>query len=118
MTKRRIYMDHAATTYVKPAVLEAMLPFFTENFGNASSIHTRGQAARSAIDRARDQVAAAINALRRDLLHRRRLRVGQYGLKGVAESYAKRAITSSPPKSSTTRSCTPANGWRKTGASR
>ncbi len=91
MTKRRIYMDHAATTYVKPAVLEAMLPFFTENFGNASSIHTRGQAARSAIDRARDQVAAAINALPAEIYFTGGgSESDNMALKGVAESYAKK----------------------------
>ena len=54
---RRIYLDHAATTPVDPAVVEAMLPYLTEKFGNASSIHFFGQEARTALDRARHQVA-------------------------------------------------------------
>lgn len=58
----RIYMDNAATTAVSPAVLEAMLPYFTECFGNPSSIHSTGRDARKAVDAARRQVAAAINA--------------------------------------------------------
>lgn len=59
---REIYMDHSATTPVDAAVFEAMTPYLTYNYGNPSSIHTRGQAARKAVDQARDQVAALINA--------------------------------------------------------
>ncbi len=58
---RRIYMDANATTPVLPEVFEAMRPFFTENFGNASSIHQQGQHARAAVDRAREQVARLLN---------------------------------------------------------
>jgi cysteine desulfurase len=58
----RIYLDHNATTPVEPAVLDAMLPFFSSEFGNASSIHTFGQRARAAVEMAREQVAALINA--------------------------------------------------------
>src|SRR5207247_1618128 len=50
---RRIYVDHGATTPTDPRVVEAMLPFFTEQFGNASSIHQFGQKARAAVDRSR-----------------------------------------------------------------
>jgi cysteine desulfurase len=53
----RIYMDANATTPVLPEVLEAMRPFWTESFGNASSIHQRGQHARAAVDGARETVA-------------------------------------------------------------
>lgn len=59
---RRVYLDNSATTPVDPRVVEAMLPFLTEKFGNASSIHTFGQEARGAVDRARHQVAAMLNA--------------------------------------------------------
>ena len=58
----RIYLDCNATTPVDPAVLEAMLPFFCGEFGNAASIHTTGQKARSAVETAREQVAALISA--------------------------------------------------------
>lgn len=57
-----IYLDHNATTPVLPEVLEAMLPYFTERFGNPSSQHPYGRAAREAVDRARSEVAAAIEA--------------------------------------------------------
>ncbi len=58
----RIYLDYNATTPVDPAVLDAMLPYFAENFGNASSIHSPGQRARGAVDGARASVAAFLGA--------------------------------------------------------
>ncbi len=58
----RIYLDYNATTPVDPAVLDAMLPYFAETFGNASSIHSPGQRARSAVDSARASVAALLGA--------------------------------------------------------
>ncbi|HEX9200670.1 MAG TPA: cysteine desulfurase family protein [Acidobacteriaceae bacterium] len=58
---RRIYMDANATTPVLPEVVDAMRPFWSEQFGNASSIHQRGQQARAAVDRARESVAALLN---------------------------------------------------------
>src|SRR5215831_17545290 len=59
---REIYLDHAATTPVAPEVLAAMQPFFGERFGNPSSVHRRGEAARDAIADARAGVAALIGA--------------------------------------------------------
>jgi len=56
-----IYMDNNATTPVRPAVLEAMLPFYKEHFGNPSSVHWAGRAVKGAIETAREQVAALIN---------------------------------------------------------
>jgi cysteine desulfurase len=56
-----IYADNSATTKVRPEVVEAMLPFLTENWGNASSIHSLGRTARDAVDRAREQVAHLVN---------------------------------------------------------
>jgi cysteine desulfurase len=57
-----VYLDYNATTPVAPAVLEAMLPFLGENFGNAGSVHSAGQRARAAVDAARESVAALIGA--------------------------------------------------------
>ncbi|MDO5713718.1 MAG: cysteine desulfurase NifS [Tissierellia bacterium] len=57
-----IYMDNAATTAVKPEVLEVMLPYYTQAYGNPSSIYTLGQNAKEAIDAAREKVAKALNA--------------------------------------------------------
>jgi cysteine desulfurase len=59
---RRVYLDNNATTPVLPEVLEAMSPFYLEQFGNASSIHHYGQHARGAVEKARAAVAALLNA--------------------------------------------------------
>ncbi len=61
MTKR-IYVDNAATTALAPEVLDAMMPYLTENYGNPSSIYAEGRASKTAIEKAREQVAAAIGA--------------------------------------------------------
>jgi cysteine desulfurase len=55
-------MDHSATTPVDPRVFEAMKPYYTCEFGNASSVHRKGQAARKAVETGREQIAALINA--------------------------------------------------------
>ena len=62
-----IYFDHAATTAVKPEVLEAMLPYFSQQYGNPSSIYTLGQQSHAAIDTARQQVAAALGCTPREI---------------------------------------------------
>src|SRR5205085_9341262 len=59
---RRVYLDNSATTPIDPRVLEAMLPFLREDFGNASSIHYFGQRAKAAVDKARHQAASLINS--------------------------------------------------------
>jgi cysteine desulfurase len=58
----RVYLDYNATTPVDPQVLDAMLPYFSADFANASSIHTPGQRARAAVETAREQVAVLIGA--------------------------------------------------------
>ena len=67
MNERRIYMDNAATTATRPEVLEAMLPYFTQHYGNPSSIHAFGRDARRALENARKQVAAALNCEPREV---------------------------------------------------
>ena len=57
-----IYLDHAATTPVRPEVLEAMLPFYGARFGNPSSTHRWGRDARTALDEAREKVASCLGA--------------------------------------------------------
>ena len=59
---RRVYLDHSATTPVRPEVLSAMLPYFAEISGNASSLHQPGQQAKKALEDARDTVARALGA--------------------------------------------------------
>jgi cysteine desulfurase len=64
----RVYLDFNATTPVEPAVLDAMLPYFSAEFGNAASIHTVGQRARAAVETARDQVAALLGARSQEIV--------------------------------------------------
>ena len=59
---KEYYLDHAATTYVKPEVLDAMLPFFGDNFANPSSMYKIAKDSRVAVEYARKQVADAIGA--------------------------------------------------------
>lgn len=59
---RQVYLDYSATTPVKKEVLDVMLPYFTEKFGNPSSLYTPGLEAKKAVQHAREQVAALINA--------------------------------------------------------
>lgn len=63
-----IYLDHAATTAVRPEVLEAMRPLLTERFGNPSSVHSWGREARMLLENAREQVAGALGAQRREIV--------------------------------------------------
>lgn len=66
MNKLR-YFDHAATTYTKEEVVKAMLPYFTLNFGNASSVYSIGRKSRKAVEEARDKVANAIGANNKEI---------------------------------------------------
>jgi cysteine desulfurase len=65
--KKRVYLDYSATTPVKQEVLEKMLPYFTEHYGNPSSLYTIGQESKEAVARARDQVASLIGAEAREI---------------------------------------------------
>lgn len=64
--KRRIYMDYAAACPVDPRVLEAMLPYFSERFGNPSSLHSSGREPKKALEEARARVASLFNAKRNE----------------------------------------------------
>ncbi|MEN3038663.1 MAG: cysteine desulfurase family protein [Candidatus Kryptonium sp.] len=65
---RKVYLDHSATTPVDPAVIEAMLPYFAEIFGNPSSVHQFGREAKVAIEEAREEIAEFINAERSEII--------------------------------------------------
>ena len=60
--KRDVYLDNAATTKMRPEVLEAMIPYLTENYGNASAVYEKGRRANAAVENAREQVAKLIGA--------------------------------------------------------
>ena len=66
--KGTVYMDHAGTTALDLKVLEAMIPYFNERFGNPSSLHTVGQEARYALDEARERVAGVLNCRPREVV--------------------------------------------------
>ena len=68
MAPESIYLDHAATTPADPRAVEAMLPYFTEKFGNPSSIYRLGRASLDALDEARETVAAIIGARRKEIV--------------------------------------------------
>ena len=63
-----IYLDHAATTPLRDEVLDAMLPYLTEHFGNASSLHATGRRARQGLDEARERIAAILGAKPREIV--------------------------------------------------
>lgn len=67
-TQNHIYFDHAGTTPMDEPVLQAMLPYFTRLYGNASSVHTVGQEARYALDAARERVAKVLNCRNREIV--------------------------------------------------
>ena len=99
MSERSIYFDHSATTPVRPEVLEAMLPYFTEKYGNASSIYKIARESRAAVDQARDSVAAAIGANPREIFFTSGgTEADNWAIKGLAYANRKRGrhiITSS-----------------------
>jgi cysteine desulfurase len=65
---RHVYLDHAATTAMRPEVRDAMAPYLDERFGNPSSMHRWGRQARNALEEARDRLASAIGAKRREVV--------------------------------------------------
>src|SRR5688572_22962070 len=89
MSLRRVYMDNSATTPVDRRVVEALLPFLTESFGNPSSVHFYGQEARTAVDRARREVAGLIHARPNEIVFLSGgTEANNLAIRGVAELHA------------------------------
>jgi cysteine desulfurase len=86
-----VYLDHSATTPLDPEVLQAMMPYLTEEFGNASSIYGLGQRARQAIDQARDEVAAFYGVAAKEVIFTSGGTEGDnFAFHGIAERNADR----------------------------
>ena len=96
---KRIYLDYAATTPTHPEVVEAMLPYFTDSFGNPASIHAFGQETRGGVESARDKVAALIGARSEEIVFTSGgTEADNFAIKGVAYANQRRGnhiITSS-----------------------
>jgi len=86
---KKIYLDHAATTPTHPEVVAAMLPYFTDAFGNPSSIHSLGQESRAAVEESREQIARLIGAQSEEIIFTSGgTEADNYAIKGV--TYANR----------------------------
>src|SRR5713226_8363062 len=86
-----VYLDHSATTPLDPEVLQAMMPYLTEEFGNASSVYGLGQRARQAIDQARDEVAAFYGVVAKEVIFTSGGTEGDdFAFRGIAERNADR----------------------------
>lgn len=106
---KRIYLDYAATTPMHPEVAKAMQPYFTESFGNPSSIYSYGQEARSAIEEARNGIATFIGAKEEEIVFTSGgTEADNFALKGIAfanESRGNHVITSSIEHHAVIESC-------------
>jgi cysteine desulfurase len=106
--QRTIYMDHAATTFLKPEVLEIMTPYFTEHFGNPSSLYSLARQSKNAIDTARVKTAKALGADPDEIYFTSGgSESDNWAIKGVPTGNG--ATTSSLPRSSTMRYSIPAS---------
>jgi cysteine desulfurase len=118
--ERKVYLDHSATTPVDTGVLEAMLPYLTEKFGNPSSVHYFGQEARAGVDRARRSVAALIGARPNEIIFTsggtEANNLAIRGLCEAAETYGRHIITSQIEHPSVSGACEALEkrGWEVT----
>ena len=99
-----IYLDNAATTKVADSVVDAMLPYFKEYYGNASSIYQLGAKSKEALDESREYIAGTLGAKTNEI----------YFTAGGSELMPRRENTSSHLRSSTMRYCIHASIWKST----
>jgi cysteine desulfurase len=84
----RVYLDNSATTAVLPEVIEAMLPYFASEYGNAQSVHSFGQRAKAAVERARREVAALLNAAPTEMVFvAGGTEADNFAIRGIAETH-------------------------------
>ncbi|HEY6186387.1 MAG TPA: cysteine desulfurase family protein [Pyrinomonadaceae bacterium] len=119
-TLRRVYLDNSATTPVDARVIEVMLPYLREKYGNASSVHFFGQEARAAVDRARREVAALVGARPNEMVFlsggTEANNLAIRGLAEAAEAHGRHIITSQIEHSSVRGICDALEkrGWEVT----
>lgn len=117
---RRVYLDYSATTPADPRVVQAMLPYLTEKFGNASSVHGFGQEARAAVDRARREVATLLGARANEIVFvSGGTEANNLAIRGVceaAEAHGRHIVTSAIEHSSVRGICEALEkrGWEVT----
>ena len=119
--KRFVYADNAATTRISPQVLDAMMPWLTDGYGNASSIYSKGREARIAMEEARHKIERALGVpeSRPDFPVEVYFTSGgseadNWAIKGVAHLMAQQGKNILlPPYLSTTRFSTPVRRWKK-----
>ncbi|GBC99950.1 Cysteine desulfurase IscS [bacterium HR17] len=91
MNEGLVYLDYAATTPMDPRVLDAMMPYLTDKFGNPNSIHAFGRAARQAVDEAREKIAALLNCQPSEIVFTGSgTESDNLALRGVAEAYQRK----------------------------
>ena len=111
---KMIYLDNAATTKTAPEVVEAMLPYFTEMYGNPSSIYDFASKSKEGVSKARGQIADALGAKKEEIYFTAGgSESDNWALKATFEAYKPKETTSSQLKLSIMQSFTPANILRK-----
>ena len=86
-----IYVDNAATTMLEPEVLEKMMPYLTDNYGNASSIYRFGQEAKEVVNESRETIAKCLNADTKEIFFTSGgTEADNWAIKGVADALSKK----------------------------
>ena len=111
--KKIIYLDNAATTKVAPEVVEAMLPYFTEYYGNPSSVYELAGISKKAVTEGREKVASVIGANPNDIYFTAGgSESDNWALKATYEAYKSKGNHIITTKMSIMPSCIPVNGWK------
>jgi len=109
-----IYMDNSATTPVRKEVVEEMIPYLTEYFGNPSSIYDLGKTSKNAVGKARQRVAEAIGSVENEIYFTSGgTESDNWAIKGIAFANRNKGTHIIIPLSSTMQSCKPVNGWKE-----
>lgn len=110
---RLIYLDNAATTKTAPEVVDAMIPYFTEHYGNPSSVYSFASGNKEVVSRQREIIAQALGAQANEIYFTAGgSESDNWALKATAEAYEKKGNISSRQKSSTMQSCIHVSIWK------